>query len=85
LGSPTKNTSGDAGKSTVALGLARALSRRGVKVAGFKKGPDFIDAAWRGVAAGRPGRNLDTFLMPAEAIFGSLAMQSTSNSAFAKL
>ena len=63
---------GDAGKSLVSLGLSVALRRTGFRVAPFKKGPDFIDAAWLGEAAGTAGRNLDTFLMPAEAILSSL-------------
>lgn len=54
---------GDSGKSLVALGLAQAFAARGFRVAGYKKGPDFIDAAWLGAATDRPGRNLDTFLM----------------------
>ena len=54
------------------MGIVRALRARGLKVAPFKKGPDFIDAAWLGEAAGSPGRNLDTFIMPEEAIHGSL-------------
>ena len=29
----------------------------------FKKGPDYIDAAWLEWASGKPARNLDTFLM----------------------
>lgn len=60
--------SGDGGKTLTALGLARAFVTRGLRVAPFKKGPDFIDAAWLGEAAGAPGRNLDTFLMPTAAI-----------------
>ncbi len=55
--------SGDSGKSLVSLGLIRHLVQRGMRVAPFKKGPDYIDAAWLGLAAGAPGRNLDTFLM----------------------
>ena len=64
--------SGDAGKTLVSLGIVRALARRGVKVAAFKKGPDYIDAAWLASAAGRPGRNLDTFLMEDEALGSTL-------------
>ena len=64
---------GDSGKTLVTLGLARAFRSRGLAVAPFKKGPDYIDAAWLGLATGRPGRNLDTFLMDDEAIGYSLA------------
>jgi cobyrinic acid a,c-diamide synthase len=63
---------GDTGKSLVTLGLARALTGRGWRVAAFKKGPDFIDSAWLGAAARVPGRNLDTYLMSPDAIAGSI-------------
>jgi cobyrinic acid a,c-diamide synthase len=59
---------GDSGKTLLSAGLARLLASRGIAVAPFKKGPDYIDAGWLGAAARRPGRNLDTFLMTHEAI-----------------
>ncbi|HEU4383465.1 MAG TPA: cobyrinate a,c-diamide synthase [Anaeromyxobacteraceae bacterium] len=63
---------GDTGKTLVTLGLARAFADRGRRVAPFKVGPDFIDAAWLGAAARAPGRNLDTWLMPRAAVAASL-------------
>jgi cobyrinic acid a,c-diamide synthase len=60
-------TSGGGGKTLVAVGLARAWTRQGRVVAAFKKGPDYIDAEWLTRAAGVACRNLDLFLMPAEA------------------
>jgi cobyrinic acid a,c-diamide synthase len=66
--------SGDSGKTLVSLGIARALADRGVKVRPFKKGPDYIDTAWLGVAARSTCRNLDTFLMKEEAMASSLAI-----------
>jgi cobyrinic acid a,c-diamide synthase len=71
--------SGDAGKSVTAIGLVGALRRRGLRVAPYKKGPDFIDAGWLGAAAGVPGRNLDTFMMPRAAVIGSLGRAALSS------
>ncbi len=54
---------GGAGKTTLSLGLIAAWKKLGRKVAPFKKGPDYIDSAWLSLAAQRPCRNLDTYLM----------------------
>jgi cobyrinic acid a,c-diamide synthase len=69
-------TGGDCGKTMVALGLAAAWRREGIEIATFKKGPDYIDAAWLSLAAGRPARNLDTWMMGAERVLHSFRVNS---------
>jgi cobyrinic acid a,c-diamide synthase len=56
------------GKTAIAVGLLAAAVARGVTAAGFKVGPDQTDAAYLGLAAGRPGRNLDPRLVGAQRV-----------------
>ncbi|SFP54757.1 cobyrinate a,c-diamide synthase [Tranquillimonas alkanivorans] len=51
------------GKTTITLGLLRALTRRGVTVRGAKSGPDYIDPGFHEAACGRPCLNLDAWAM----------------------
>jgi cobyrinic acid a,c-diamide synthase len=62
------------GKTTVTLGLCRALAVRGLTVQPFKKGPDYIDPMWLAAAAGRPCRNLDYYTMTEEEIASCFAI-----------
>ena len=55
-------TSGS-GKTTVTLGLLRALARAGHSISAAKTGPDYIDSAFLGAAALSPAVNLDSHAM----------------------
>ncbi|MFB3826914.1 MAG: cobyrinate a,c-diamide synthase [Bryobacteraceae bacterium] len=69
--------SGDAGKTVVSLALLLAARQRGIPARAFKKGPDYIDAAWLTWAAGCPARNLDTYLMGFPGAAGSFARHAS--------
>ncbi len=47
------------GKTTVTLGLARALADAGVRLISGKAGPDYIDPAFHAAASGKPCFNYD--------------------------
>lgn len=61
------------GKTTLSIGLARALVQRGVDLQTFKKGPDYIDPQWLGAASGRPCYNLDFYTQTRDEILACFA------------
>jgi cobyrinic acid a,c-diamide synthase len=67
--------SSGSGKTTVTLGLLRALQRKGHDVSAAKSGPDYIDTAFLTAACGRAAINLDSFAMNAS-MLGHLARNS---------
>lgn len=56
------------GKTTITLGLLRALKRRGLELAPVKAGPDYIDPAYHKAASGAECFNLDPWAMRPELI-----------------
>ena len=64
------------GKTTVMLGMLRALAEDGLAVQPFKSGPDYIDPAFHLAAAGRPSFNLDSWAM-GEGLLGAIAGQAS--------
>lgn len=57
------STGGGGGKTLFSLSLGRALSQAGMRVKPYKKGPDYIDAAWLSTACRLPATNLDSFFL----------------------
>lgn len=64
------------GKTTLTLGLLRALKRRGAAPVSAKVGPDYIDPAFHAAASGVPCLNLDTWAMTPDRIATLLGRQA---------
>ncbi|RZB31646.1 MAG: cobyrinic acid a,c-diamide synthase [Desulfobacteraceae bacterium Eth-SRB2] len=67
---------GGSGKTILSIGITAAWKSFGKQITPFKKGPDYIDAGWLALAAGRPCYNLDTFLTQKELILESFLLHS---------
>jgi len=70
---------GGAGKTIVSIGITAAWKEAGKQITPFKKGPDYIDAGWLSLAAGRSCYNLDTFLVKTPHIIQSFLSHSIKN------
>lgn len=68
LAAPASGT----GKTTLAVGLLRALLDRRARPSAFKCGPDYIDPMFHRHVLGVPGRNLDLFFTSPEIVRGLL-------------
>ena len=66
------------GKTTISIGLCKALSDLGDKVQPYKKGPDYIDPMWLGRATNRPCYNLDFYTMQRDEILATMQHYSTT-------
>ncbi len=68
--------SGDSGKTLVTLSLLAALRKRALSISVFKKGPDYIDAAWLSHVSGFSCHNLDTYLTDPIDVVNSFVVES---------
>ncbi|HSU89840.1 MAG TPA: cobyrinate a,c-diamide synthase [Sporolactobacillaceae bacterium] len=69
-------TGSGAGKTTATVALIGAMRARGLKVAAFKCGPDYLDPTYHQRAAGVRSHNLDGWMMTRDSVLATLARVS---------
>src|SRR4051812_24785519 len=69
-------TGSGVGKTTLTIGIMRALMKHGLTVQGFKCGPDYIDPTYHTAVTKRPSRNIDSFMMTHEVVRAIVARAS---------
>jgi len=68
--------SSGSGKTSLTLGLMAAFKRRGLAVAPFKVGPDYIDPGHHAMVCGRPSHNLDSWFCDKQQLHKTFASGS---------
>ncbi|WP_437677181.1 cobyrinate a,c-diamide synthase [Sorangium sp. So ce131] len=64
------------GKTTVTVAIARALRARGLRVALFKCGPDYLDPTYHARAIAGASHNLDGWMMGRDAVLSTFAEEA---------
>lgn len=64
-------TGSGVGKTTIALALTQILRKKGLKVATFKCGPDYLDPTYHSRASQKICHNLDGWLMGKESVLNT--------------
>ncbi len=66
-------TGSGAGKTTITIGLMAALRARGLTVAAFKCGPDYLDPTYHARVTGGVSHNLDGWMMGRAAVIATFS------------
>ncbi|WP_437876839.1 cobyrinate a,c-diamide synthase [Sorangium sp. So ce513] len=69
-------TASGVGKTTTTVAIARALRARGLRVALFKCGPDYLDPTYHARAVAGTSHNLDGWMMGREAVLSTFAAEA---------